>query len=177
MAQDDSKNEAKSSEKYSAWAVLEKDGKFEKFTYAPGPLKDDEVEIRVTHNGCCHSDLSMLKNDWNKTTFPLIAGHETIGIVTKMGSRFGKKGVVKIGDRVGFGWQRDSCRECDYCISGNENVCRKGKLMTIVGFHGGFQDFARMPGDFVHKIPESLDSEYAAPLLCAGVTVYNPLRR
>eukprot|EP00877_Chromochloris_zofingiensis_P014230 jgi/Chrzof1/9060/Cz03g34180.t1 len=125
---------------------------------------------------CCCSDVCMCKNEWGITSYPLIAGHEVVGVVGAVGESV--KGV-KVGDRVGVGWIRDSCRGCPNCIRGMENLCTKGYTGTIVGpgNFGGFQQRMRAPADFVYKIPDKLGSAEAAPLLCAGLTVYAPLRK
>jgi len=115
----------------------------------------------------------MIDNDWGVSQFPLIPGHEVVGIVTDIGADVTN---LKTGDRVGFGWIRDSCRECDPCLKGEENICNTGYSGLIIGHHGGFADKLRAPADFAYKIPDSLDSASAAPLLCAGITVYTPLR-
>jgi uncharacterized zinc-type alcohol dehydrogenase-like protein len=156
-----------------AYAVLEKGQKLQPWDYEPTPLKNDQIEIKVTHNGLCHTDLHMRDDDWQVTTFPLVAGHEVVGIVTEVGENV--YGIQK-GDRVGAGWISNSCRVCDYCLRGEENICRKGYTGLIVGNHGGFADKMRVTADFVYKIPDGLDSASAAPLLCAGITVYTPLR-
>ena len=133
----------------------------------------NDIEIQVTHNGLCHTDLHMRDNDWGISQFPLVPGHEVVGTVTEIGTQVT---TLKVGDRVGFGWIRDSCRVCSHCLQGQENICRQGYTGLIVGHHGGFADRLRAPADFAYKIPESLDSAHAAPLLCAGITVYTPLR-
>lgn len=160
-------------EKIQAYAALHRGEKLQPWEYEPEPLKADEIEVRVTHNGLCHTDIHMRDDDWGVSKFPLVPGHEVIGIVTQLG-----EGVttLKIGDRVGFGWIRNSCRVCDHCLQGEENICRNGLEGLIVGHHGGFANRIRACADFAYKIPEALDSASAAPLLCAGITVYSPLR-
>ncbi len=159
--------------KFKAYAALQAKEKFQLWEYKPAPLKDGEIEIRITHNGLCHTDIHMRDNDWGVSKFPLVAGHEVVGIVTDMA-----KDVMtfKQGDRVGVGWIRNSCRVCYHCLQGEENICKKGYTGLIVGNHGGFADRIRISADFTYKIPDSLDSASAAPLLCAGITVYTPLR-
>jgi uncharacterized zinc-type alcohol dehydrogenase-like protein len=103
----------------------------------------------------------------------LVAGHEVVGNVTQIGAEVTG---IKIGDRLGFGWISNSCRVCDACLRGEENICRQGYKGLIVGNHGGFGNKLRACADFAYKIPDNLDSASAAPLLCAGITVYNPLR-
>ncbi|ELR98178.1 NAD(P)-dependent alcohol dehydrogenase [Gloeocapsa sp. PCC 73106] len=159
--------------KFTAYAALEAKDKLQLWEYEPAPLQDNEIEIKVTHNGLCHTDIHMRDNDWGVTKFPLVAGHEVVGIATEVG-----KSVTnwQKGDRAGFGWIRNSCRVCYSCLQGEENICRKGFTGLIVGNYGGFADRLRAPADFAYKIPDSLDSASAAPLLCAGITVYTPLR-
>lgn len=159
--------------KFKAYAALKVGEKLQPWEYEPEALEVDRVEIRVTHNGLCHTDLHMRDNDWGVSQFPLVAGHEIVGVVTEVGE---KVTSLKKGDRVGVGWIRNSCRSCDYCLQGEENICRQGYKALIVGNYGGFADRLRVTADFVYKIPDALDSASAAPLLCAGITVYAPLR-
>lgn len=160
---------------FKGFAVSEPGGKFEAWEYSPQPLGPNDIEIKVTHNGLCHSDLHMRDNDWGITSFPLIAGHEVVGVVQAKGE--GVTGM-EVGDRVGYGWLRGSCRSCDFCLRGEENLCSKGEP-TIVGpgCFGGFQPVMRAPAAFAYHVPEGMDSAEAAPLLCAGITVYSPLRK
>jgi uncharacterized zinc-type alcohol dehydrogenase-like protein len=159
--------------KFQAYASLKPGEKLQPWEYEPAPLGSNDVEIAVTHNGLCHTDIHMRDNDWNVSKFPLVAGHEVVGNVTQIGA-----GVtsIKIGDRLGFGWISNSCRVCDACLRGEENICRQGYKGLIVGNHGGFANKLRACADFAYKIPDNLDSASAAPLLCAGITVYTPLR-
>eukprot|EP00199_Chlamydomonas_sp_CCMP681_P000710 CAMPEP_0119109408 /NCGR_PEP_ID=MMETSP1180-20130426/17889_1 /TAXON_ID=3052 ORGANISM="Chlamydomonas cf sp, Strain CCMP681" /NCGR_SAMPLE_ID=MMETSP1180 /ASSEMBLY_ACC=CAM_ASM_000741 /LENGTH=437 /DNA_ID=CAMNT_0007095163 /DNA_START=15 /DNA_END=1328 /DNA_ORIENTATION=+ len=139
-----------------------------------GELLPDQVDIQPTHNGVCHTDIHMQGNDWGITTFPFIPGHEVVGVVRAIGSQVKN---LKVGQRVGAGWMLNSCRRCTSCLKGEENICHKGYEGTIIGNNGGFQAVMRMPSDFVFSIPDAIDSASAAPLLCAGVTVYAPLKR
>ncbi|MGL5197095.1 MAG: NAD(P)-dependent alcohol dehydrogenase [Chroococcales cyanobacterium] len=158
---------------FKAYAALQAREKLQPYSYQPAPLQSDDLEIRVTHNGLCHTDLHMRDNDWGVSQFPLVAGHEVVGIVTEVGE---KVTHLQKGDRVGVGWIRNSCRTCDHCLQGEENICRQGYTGLIVGNHGGFADRLRVNASFTYKIPDALDSASAAPLLCAGITVYTPLR-
>ena len=158
---------------FNAYAAMDAGRKFEPWTYEPAPLESLDVEVRVTHNGLCHTDLHMRDNDWGITTYPLVAGHEVVGEVVATGD---KVTGLEVGDRVGIGWIRDACRTCDHCLQGQENICREGYTGLIVGNHGGFANRLRVPADFTFPIPDGLDSVSAAPLLCAGITVYTPLR-
>ncbi len=159
--------------KFTAYAALQPKAKLQLWEYEPAPLKDSEIEIIVTHNGLCHTDIHMRDNDWGVSQFPLVAGHEVVGVVTEAG-----KDVTTLqkGDRVGLGWIRNSCRVCYHCLQGEENICQQGYTGLIVGNHGGFANKVRISADFAYKIPDALDSASAAPLLCAGITVYTPLR-
>ena len=140
--------------------------------YDPGKLGAQEVEIAVTHCGICRSDLHLIANDWGISQYPFIPGHEIIGAVAAVGSEVRS---LEIGQRVGLGWQSNSCGQCEWCLSGQENLCLSSEG-TCVHRHGGFADRVRANARFVVPIPDALTSEHAAPLLCAGITVYNPMR-
>ena len=142
------------------------------FRYEPGDLGPQEVEIEISHCGICHSDLHLITNDWGISQYPFIPGHEIIGTVAAVGA-----GVrsLKAGQRVGLGWQSNSCGECEWCTRGMENLCPSSEA-TCVRRHGGYASRVRGNVRFVFPIPEALESENAAPLLCGGITVYNPLR-
>ena len=155
-----------------AFAALEKGKSLEPFSFEPKPLAPHEVEVKISHCGVCHSDLHLVNNDWGMSSYPLVPGHEVIGTVHQVGS-----GVTQLkpGQRVGIGWQSDSCGQCEWCTRGEENLCAKA-APTCVGRHGGFADFIRVNGRFAIPVPESLSSESAAPLLCGGITVFSPMR-
>ena len=142
------------------------------FKYEPGDLGSNEVEIKISHCGICHSDLHLISNDWGISQYPFIPGHEVVGKISATGS-----GVrsLKVGQRVGLGWQSNSCGECEWCTRGMENLCPSAEA-TCVHRHGGYADRVRANARFVVPIPPELESENTAPLLCGGITVYNPLR-
>jgi uncharacterized zinc-type alcohol dehydrogenase-like protein len=142
------------------------------YKYQPGELGPHEVEIGISHCGICHSDLHLISNDWGISQYPFIPGHEIIGTVNAVGAEVHS---LKVGQRVGLGWQSNSCGECEWCTSGLENLCAQAEA-TCVRRHGGYADRVRANARFVVAIPEALESGSAAPLLCGGVTVYNPLR-
>jgi uncharacterized zinc-type alcohol dehydrogenase-like protein len=142
------------------------------FRYDPGELGLQEVEIGITHCGICHSDLHLISNDWSISQYPFIPGHEIIGTITAVGSQVRS---LKVGQRVGLGWQSNSCGECEWCSRGLENLCASMEA-TCVHRNGGYADKVRANARFVMRIPEALPSEQAAPLLCGGITVYSPLR-
>jgi uncharacterized zinc-type alcohol dehydrogenase-like protein len=127
----------------------------------------------VSHCGICHSDVHLIDNDWNLSQYPLVPGHEIVGTVAATGPDVGQ---LSVGERVGVGWQSGSCLRCEWCLNGYENLCQS-KVLTCVRRHGGFADFVRADSRFCFSIPESLDSAGAAPLMCAGATVYAPMRR
>jgi uncharacterized zinc-type alcohol dehydrogenase-like protein len=130
------------------------------------------VEIEISHCGICHSDLHLISNDWGISQYPFIPGHEIVGTVSEAGSAVHS---LRPGQRVGLGWQSNSCGECEWCTRGMENLCASAEA-TCVHRHGGYASRVRANARFVIPIPDALVSEHAAPLLCGGITVYNPLR-
>jgi uncharacterized zinc-type alcohol dehydrogenase-like protein len=141
------------------------------FEYDAGPLGSENVEIAVESCGVCHSDLSMLDNDWGFTAYPFVPGHEVVGKVVALGDHAKR---VKIGDRVGLGWYSNSCGSCAQCLSGNQNLCPTAEG-TIVHRHGGFATRVRAHWTWVSLLPEKLDATKAGPLFCGGITVFNPI--
>ena len=141
------------------------------YEFDPGELGDEQVEIAVTHCGLCHSDLSMLNNDWGMSAYPLVAGHEVVGRVVAAGPQVRR---VKVGDTVGLGWNSQSCMACHQCLSGNHNLCATAE-MTIVGRHGGFAERVRSHWAWATPLPAGLDPAKAGPLFCGGITVFNPI--
>ena len=154
-----------------AYAAREPKGKLERFEYDPGPLGPDHVEIDVQFCGVCHSDLSMLNNDWGMTEYPFVPGHEVIGTVAAVGDHVAS---VKKGQTVGLGWYAASCLSCHQCMDGDHNLCANGE-MTIVGRHGGFADKVRCKAEWAIPLPDDLDRKSAGPLFCGGITVFNPI--
>ena len=142
------------------------------YKYIVGELGSHEVEIRISHCGICHSDLHLINNDWGFSKYPFIPGHEIVGTVTAVGSEVS---THKVGARVGVGWQADSCGVCEWCRQGDDHLCPRSQP-TCVGRHGGYADSIRVNARFAIPVPEALESENVAPLLCAGITVYSPLR-
>lgn len=136
-----------------------------------GPLGPEDVEVQVEHCGLCHSDLSMLNNDWGVATYPAVLGHEAIGNVVAVGSA--AKGV-KVGQRVGIGWTAQTCMHCRPCLSGDQHLCAQA-IPTIVKHLGGFASRVRAHWAWTIPLPESLPAADAGPLLCGGITVFNPL--
>lgn len=141
-------------------------------TPSPGP---GEVLIRISGCGVCHSDLHLVDGDWKDwgTPLPIIPGHEVTGIVEKVGSEVTR---FSPGDRVGVPWMQFACGQCPPCRAGAEMLCA-AQRSTGVTVNGGYAERVKAPAAFIHRIPEGLDLVDAAPLLCAGVTVFAPLRR
>jgi len=144
---------------------------------SPGPK---DVLIEILYCGVCHSDLHQVRNEWNGTTFPIVPGHEILGRVASVGAEVSK---FKAGDVVGVGCLVDSCRTCPDCREGLEQFCPAGVYTynshdphTGTMTYGGYSDRLVVDQDFVLRIPDNLDPAAAAPLLCAGITTYSPLR-
>lgn len=156
-----------------AWAAQKAGGPLEPFEYAPGPLGPEEVEIEVDYCGICHSDLSMLDNEWGITAYPFVPGHEAIGRVVALGEVAREKGL-RIGQRAGVGWNVKSCLHCEYCIRGEHQLC-KTVQPAIVGHHGAFADRVRAHWIWAVPIPDALDPAAVGPMLCGGITVFAPL--
>jgi uncharacterized zinc-type alcohol dehydrogenase-like protein len=142
------------------------------YKYDPGALGANEVEIKISHCGVCHSDVHLIDNDWGISKYPFIPGHEIVGTIVAVGSAVRDR---TMGERVGVGWQANSCGICEWCRRGEEQLCAKAQP-TCVGRNGGFAEKVRVNSRFAVAIPAGLESESAAPLLCAGITVYSPLR-
>lgn len=136
-----------------------------------GPLGLDEVEIAVEYCGLCHSDLSVINNDWGLSQYPVIPGHEAVGRIVAMGEHV--KGL-RLGQRVGVGWNAYSCMHCHECMTGNNNLCQD-VVPTIIGHQGGFAEKIRSHWVWTIPLPDTLDTSSAGPLLCAGATVFSPL--
>ena len=145
--------------------------------------KPNEVVIEVLFCGVCHSDIHQVRNEWKNTNYPCVPGHEIIGRISSVGSKAKK---FKVGDIVGLGPVIDSCQKCFSCKEGLEQYCEKGHTEAYNGnvrhpskankTLGGYSSYVVAKEDFVLKIPKNLDPAAAAPILCAGVTVYSPLR-
>lgn len=154
-----------------AYAAHSAGSPLEPFTYDPGPLQADEVEIRVASCGLCHSDVSMWKNHWGMTQYPFVPGHEVSGTIEAVGEQVSH---LKVGQAVGLGWHSGYCQTCPACLEGDQNLCTQARG-TIVGHHGGFADKVRAQATSVVPLPEGINPETAGPLFCGGITVFNPL--
>ena len=157
--------------KIKAYAADKQGAELKPFEYEVGELAPDEVEIKVDYCGICHSDLSMLDNEWGMTQYPFVPGHEIVGTIAAIGSNVK---TLSLGQRVGLGWYSRSCMTCHSCMSGDHNLCATNES-TIVGRYGGFADKVRAHYAWVVPLPEELNPESAGPLFCGGITVFNPI--
>ncbi len=153
-----------------AYAAFEQGGDLQPYEYSLPALKEDEIEVEVDYCGICHSDLSMVDNDWGISQYPLVPGHEIIGKVSKVGPSVTQ---FKLGDTVGVGWHSAYCNQCNLCHQGDKNLCGSNQA-TIVGRYGGFAEKVVVQDKAAVLIPSGMDKKSAAPLLCGGVTVFNP---
>ena len=154
--------------------------KFEKGEMPLRELGPDMVAIKILYSGICHSDIHQARDEWFEGIFPMVPGHEILGDVTAVGSNVTK---FQVGDRVGVGTFVDSCRKCEYCLAGRENYCLKGNVQTYNGRHydesptyGGYAQDIVVDQNYVLTVSKDLDPAGAAPLLCAGITLYSPLK-
>ena len=144
----------------------------------PGP---HEVLIDILYCGVCHSDIHQVRDEWGRSIFPMVPGHEIVGKVARIGAGVGK---WQVGDTVGVGCFIDSCRECGPCRDGEEQYCQKGMTVTYNGYerdgktltYGGYSTRITVDENYVLRIPAGMPLERTAPLLCAGITTYSPLR-
>ncbi|SFT84731.1 uncharacterized zinc-type alcohol dehydrogenase-like protein [Geodermatophilus amargosae] len=141
----------------------------------------DDVLIEVEYAGICHSDIHTVNGDWGPQPFPVVPGHEIVGVVTEVGPRVTRH---RVGDRVGVGCMVDSCGECANCRNGDEQYCLDGLVPTYAGTdrdgsttQGGYSTHVVVDADFVLRVPDGIGPAAAAPLLCAGITTWSPLRR
>ncbi len=151
------------------------------FSFERRDPRENDVLIEISHCGVCHSDIHQVRNEWGNSIYPMVPGHEIVGRVKKVGP-----GVTKFkeGDLVGVGCMVDSCRECENCKHGEEQYCEKGNTGTYNAYErdgktisqGGYSSQIVVDQDFVLKVSENLPIEGVAPLLCAGITTYSPLR-
>ncbi|KJK56495.1 NAD(P)-dependent alcohol dehydrogenase [Saccharothrix sp. ST-888] len=162
----------------AAYAAPAPKAPLERTTITRRAVGEHDVLIEIKYAGICHSDIHQVNEDWGQAHFPMVPGHEIAGIVTEVGS-----GVTRhaVGDRVGVGCFVDSCRTCVNCLAGNEQYCLKGMTGTYPAgpdgqpTYGGYSTHIVVDENYVLRIPEGIDLDVAAPLLCAGITLYSPL--
>ncbi len=156
---------------YQAWATFGVGEPFQKQFLERPPLGAEEVEVAVANCGVCHSDLSMWQNEWGMAAYPAVLGHEVVGRITAVGSH--AKGL-SVGQVVGVGWNCGSCMHCRQCMSGDHHLCVEAQP-TIAGHFGGFANSVRSHWAWTIPLPEGLNVADAGPLLCGGITVFNPI--
>lgn len=164
-----------------AFAAHSAESPLEPIRFDRRALRPDDVAIEIEYCGVCHTDIHFAQNDWGFTQYPVVPGHEIIGRVTAVGD---KVTAYREGDRVGVGCMVDSCRSCSACESGLEQYCTEGNTATYNGIDrydgsitfGGYSERIVVSERFVVSVPDKLDPAAAAPLLCAGITTYSPLR-
>ncbi|XP_008812449.1 8-hydroxygeraniol dehydrogenase-like [Phoenix dactylifera] len=161
------------------WAARDDSGVLSPLPFSRRNNGDCDVTIKILFCGICHSDLHSIKNEWKNTIFPIIPGHEIAGIITEVGRKVRK---FKVGDKVGVGCMVNSCHSCDSCKQGFENYCPR-MILTYNSIDtdgtktfGGFSDMIVVNEHFVIRFPENLPLDKGAPLLCAGITVYSPMK-
>ena len=157
------------------YACKEQGGQLTSFEYEPGDLAANEVEVEVEYCGICHSDIAMIDNEWGMSNYPFIPGHEAIGKIVAVGTQVDRD---RIGQRVGVGWQSASCNHCKNCGAGKESLCLNESEVgqTIVNRNGAWANRVRSQARWAIPIPDGLDSAKAGPLMCAGTTVWSPIR-
>ncbi|MFC9297557.1 NAD(P)-dependent alcohol dehydrogenase [Streptomyces sp. NPDC057011] len=164
----------------AAYAAPAPKAPLERVTVPRRPVGEHDVLIDIKYAGICHSDIHQVGNGWGEGIFPMVPGHEIAGVVTEVGP-----GVTKFtaGDRIGVGCLVDSCRKCEYCLAGQEQHCAGGPVGTYNALdrngeptYGGYSTHLVVDENYAVRIPDGLSLEAAAPLLCAGITLYSPLR-
>jgi len=164
-----------------AYAAQTPDTPLAPFQIERRALRPHDVQVEILYSGVCHSDLHMVRNEWGQTIYPVVPGHEIVGRVTAIGDDVTK---FKRGDLAGVGVMVDACRECSNCVKGLEQYCKEGTVLTYSSHdrisgeitYGGYSKQIVVDEDFVFRVPENLPLAEVAPLLCAGITTYSPLR-
>jgi uncharacterized zinc-type alcohol dehydrogenase-like protein len=167
--------------KTRAYAAMSAGAPLIPFSFDRRDVGDHDVALRVSYSGICHSDIHQVAEDWGPSMFPMVPGHEIAGIVTSVGRKVTK---FKVGDPIGVGVFIDSCRTCSNCTAGLQQYCSKGMIGTYNAMEadgktvamGGYSDFFVVNEDYGLKIPANLDLRGVAPLLCAGITLYSPIK-
>ncbi|MDO8265931.1 MAG: NAD(P)-dependent alcohol dehydrogenase [Candidatus Saccharibacteria bacterium] len=167
--------------KTKSFAVTAQDKPLEYYEFERREPTSGDVEIEIHFCGVCHSDIHTAKGDWGEIVYPCVPGHEIVGVVTRVGEDVSG---FKTGDKVGVGCMVNSCGKCDACVRGFENSCFDGTVWTYSSkdpidgsdTKGGYSNLIVVPEHFVLNLPEGVDMAHVAPLLCAGITTYSPLR-
>eukprot|EP00268_Persea_americana_P066640 TRINITY_DN909_c0_g1_i1.p1 TRINITY_DN909_c0_g1~~TRINITY_DN909_c0_g1_i1.p1 ORF type:complete len:361 (-),score=59.02 TRINITY_DN909_c0_g1_i1:639-1721(-) len=166
-------------QKAFGWAARDTSGILSPLKFSRRANGDDDVTLKILYCGICHSDLHMVKNEWGVAVYPLVPGHEIAGVVTEVGKKVKK---FKVGDKAGVGCLVGSCRSCPSCKQDGENYCPKLILTYSAVYHdgtityGGYSDMIVVDEHFLVRFPDNLPLDGGAPLLCAGITVYSPMK-
>ncbi|PIA51951.1 hypothetical protein AQUCO_01000075v1 [Aquilegia coerulea] len=166
-------------QKVFGWAARDTSGVLSPFNFSRRVNGDNDITLDVLYCGICHSDLHSIKNEWNNAVYPMVPGHEIVGIVTEVGSNVTK---FKVGDKVGVGCMVGSCHSCDSCAQDLENYCSKIMLTYNFEYYDGTRTYGGYSNKFVVNehfgvnVPDNIPLDAAAPLLCAGITVYSPMK-
>ncbi|XP_058081254.1 probable mannitol dehydrogenase isoform X8 [Magnolia sinica] len=166
-------------QKAFGWAARDTSGVLSPFKFSRRANGEDDVTLKVLYCGICHTDLHAVKNEWGNSVYPLLPGHEIVGVVTQVGPNVSK---FKVGDKAGVGFLSESCKSCSTCHQGWENYCPKMMSIYNSTYHdgtmtyGGYSDMLVVNQNFAICFPENLPLDSGAPLLCAGITVYSPMR-
>lgn len=154
-----------------AYAATAADKPLTPYEFEYGPLGREDVEIKMHYCGLCHSDLSMIENQWQMTQYPMVPGHEIAGEIIAVGDSVKN---LTVGQKVGLGWFSGSCMHCRPCLSGDHNMCETVE-QTIVGREGGFADRVRCHWSWATPLPDGIDLASVGPMFCGGITVFNPI--
>ncbi|KAJ8770334.1 hypothetical protein K2173_014944 [Erythroxylum novogranatense] len=164
-----------------AWAARDPSGVLSPYNFARRAVGKDDVSLKITHCGVCYADVIWSRNQHGDSKYPLVPGHEIVGTVKEVGSNVSH---IKVGDHVGVGTYVNSCRECEYCNDGEEVFCLKGPVLTFnvidadgTVTKGGYSSYIVVHERYCYKIPDGYPVALAAPLLCAGITIYSPMIR
>jgi uncharacterized zinc-type alcohol dehydrogenase-like protein len=164
------------------FALFSKDGSFQPFEFTRHAVGDHEILIEILYSGICHSDIHTVKGEWGDMKYPLVPGHEIAGRVTRVGKNVTK---FKVGDYAGVGCMVNACGNCEFCLKGEEQYCLNGLVLTYASFdkghqnewtQGGYSNNMVLSEKFALKIPKNADIKRVAPLLCAGITTYSPIK-
>ena len=164
------------------YAAISAKSELEPYTFDRRDLRVDDVGFRIDYSGICHSDIHQVREEWGEAIFPMVPGHEIVGTVTSVGANVTR---FKIGDRIGVGVFIDSCRKCKNCLNGLQQYCLEGMTGTYNGYErdtkqiafGGYSNYFVIPESYAYRLPENLDMAAMASLLCAGITLYSPLKK
>lgn len=166
--------------KVHGYAAQQAKAPLSQYSFERRDARDNDVVIDIQYCGICHTDIHQVNDEWGGSTYPMVPGHEIVGIVKEVGPKVTR---YTVGDRVGVGCFVDSCRKCDPCLKGLEQYCIEGPVLTYNGVErdgqtrtqGGYSNKIVVDENYVLRIPDNLPMDRAAPLLCAGITMYSPL--